>query len=146
MAANFKWSIHTWCAYIVSYTSVQNTPDAYRGSTTEGSILPLMAAQPNKAPQLKVKPRKAWGCTNRYRHHLPNQTVGKRSTEAEKGCTLWSWGQGERERVEIYWFERCSMKIRIYYPKCKPLHEGVCEDQQQGWSTQNAAAGIEMNN
>jgi uncharacterized protein (UPF0333 family) len=27
-----------------------------------------------------------------------------------------------------------------HYPKCKPLHQGIWENKQQGWSTQNTAA------
>lgn len=49
---------------MVSYTSVQQTPEAYSGKTTAGSRLPLTAAQPNNAPQLKVKPRYACGYIN----------------------------------------------------------------------------------
>lgn len=63
----------TWCAYIVSYTRVQNTPEKYSGKTIAGSKVPLMAAHPNKAPQLNVRPRYAWGC-HKYLakpHQLP---------------------------------------------------------------------------
>lgn len=48
----------------MSYTRVQNTPEMYNGNTIAGSRLPLIAAHPNKAPQLKVRPRKAWGCSD----------------------------------------------------------------------------------
>lgn len=29
---------------------------------------------------------------------------------------------------------------KFIYPKCKPLHEGIGEEKQQGWGTQNTAA------
>lgn len=43
---------------MVSYTNVQDTPATYNGSTTLQSHDPLTAAQPNRAPQLKVNPGK----------------------------------------------------------------------------------------
>lgn len=44
---------------MVSYTNVQHIPAVYNGTMTAGSKLSLIAAHPNRAPQLKVKPRYA---------------------------------------------------------------------------------------
>ena len=49
---------------MVSYTSVQQMPaeERKRGSAAEcRSREPVTAVQPSRAPQLKVKPRMAWG-------------------------------------------------------------------------------------
>ena len=57
----FSSSAASWCAYTVSYSSVQNTPLAYNGAHTIGSSCPCTAAYPSSAPQLNVRPRNAWG-------------------------------------------------------------------------------------
>ena len=49
---------------MVSYTRVQKIPDMYNGKTIDGCKLPLIAYHPNKAPQLKVKPKYPWACIN----------------------------------------------------------------------------------
>ncbi|KAG9145014.1 hypothetical protein Leryth_023195 [Lithospermum erythrorhizon] len=49
----------------VSMTRVQNMEDMYNGSTIVRSRLPLVAPQPNNAPQLNITPRNACGCTNK---------------------------------------------------------------------------------
>lgn len=104
---------YTWCAYIVSYTSVQQTPAPYIGRTIAGSKLSLTAAQPNKAPQLKVKPKYAWGCYSVAKKSNINFT---------------------------YSYDNTVANYFLYtYPKCQSLHKRIRENQQQRWCTKNTA-------
>lgn len=101
----------------MSYTNVHITPEKYKGRHTDQSQEPFTAAQPSRAPQLKVSPAE--------RRHEQD----------------FSFTDVERQRL---WDEKSNFPKTLtqyeLWPVSDPLHQWVSDDKRERRGTKSYAA------